>query len=83
VHDGIHVEKAGTPAVTICTDIFVDTSQAMAAMWGAQDFPIIFTQHPIAHLTIEQLRERAEDMIEHIEAILTGRAVPPQPAMTT
>jgi hypothetical protein len=82
VHDGIHIEKAGTPAVTICTDIFVDTSQAMAAMWGAPAFPIIFTQHPIAPLTTEQLRERAEDMIEHIEAMLTGRAVPPRPAMT-
>ncbi len=76
MHDGIHVEKAGTPAVTICTDIFVETSHAMAAMWGAPDFPIIFTQHPIANLTTEQLRARAEEMIDQIEAILMGRAVP-------
>jgi hypothetical protein len=76
VHDGIHVEKAGTPAVTICTDMFVDTSQAMAAMWGAPAFPIIFTPHPIAHLNTEQLRERVQEMIEQIEAILTGRTIP-------
>ncbi len=69
------MEKAGTPAVTICTDIFIETSHAMAAMWGAPDFPIIFTQHPLAHLTIAQLRARAEDMIDQIEAILMGRAV--------
>jgi hypothetical protein len=75
VHDGIHVEKAGTPAVTICTDIFIETSQAMAAMWGAPTFPIIFTPHPIAHLSRDQLRERAEEMLEQIEAILLGRAV--------
>ena len=75
MHDGIHVEKAGTPAVTICTDIFIETSHAMATMWGAPDFPIIFTQHPIANLTTEQLRARAEDMIDQIEAILMGRAV--------
>ncbi|ETW99083.1 MAG: hypothetical protein ETSY1_16255 [Candidatus Entotheonella factor] len=47
----------------------------MAAMWGAPAFPIIFTQHPIAYLTPEQLRERAEEMIDQIEAILMGRTV--------
>ncbi len=47
----------------------------MATMWGAPDFPIVFTQHPIANLTTDQLRVRAEDMIDQIEAILMGRAV--------
>ena len=75
MHDGIHVEKAGKPAVTICTDIFVETSHAMAEMWGAKDFPIIFTSHPIAHLTRDQLRERAEAMLDEIVAILTGKTV--------
>jgi hypothetical protein len=72
VHDGLHVEKAGIPAVTICTDIFADTSRAMASMWGAPDYPIMFTQHPISHLTRAQLRARAEAMLEQIVAILTG-----------
>jgi hypothetical protein len=72
VHDGIHVEKAGIPAVTICTDIFAETSRATASMWGAPDYPIIFTQHPISHLTREQLRARAEAMLEQIVTILTG-----------
>ena len=72
MHDGIHVEKAGIPAVTICTDIFAETSRAIASMWGAPDYPIIFTQHPISHLTREQLRARAEAMLEQIITILTG-----------
>lgn len=72
MHDGIQVEKAGIPAVTICTDIFIETSQAMADMWGAPDFPLIFTAHPIEHLTRPQLRERAESMLDDIVAILTG-----------
>jgi len=75
VHDGIHIEKAGTPAVTICTDIFIETSQAMAEMWGAPNFPLIFTPHPIAHLSREQLRQRAEAMLEEIVVILTGKTV--------
>jgi hypothetical protein len=72
VHDGIHVEQAGIPAVTICTDIFAETARAMASMWGAPDYPIIFIYHPISHLTRAQLRARAEAMLEQIVAILTG-----------
>lgn len=72
MHDGIHAEKTGIPAVTICTDIFIETSHAMADMWGAPGFPIIFTPHPLANLTREQLRKRAEGMLDEIVTILTG-----------
>ena len=72
MHDGIHVEKAGIPSVTICTDAFVETSNAMARMWGAPDYPVIFTQHPVGELSKEQLRERAEGLVEKIVEILTG-----------
>jgi hypothetical protein len=44
----------------------------MASMWGAQDYPIIFTQHPISQLTREQLRSRAQTMLEQIVTIVTG-----------
>ncbi len=71
MHDGIHLDKAGIPAVTICTDIFIETSRAMAQMWGATDYPLIFTEHPISHLTREQLRQRAEQMMDQIVTILT------------
>ena len=72
MHDGIHVEKAGTPSVTVCTDIFIESSRAIARTWGAPDYPLIFTKHPIARLTREQLRERAEEMFEQVVSILTG-----------
>ena len=71
MHDGVHVEKAGTPAATICTDAFVETSRSMAAMWGAPDYPVIFTGHPIGSLTREQLRERAEALADQVVAVLT------------
>ena len=38
----------------------------MAQMWGATDYPLIFTEHPISHLTREQLRQRAEEMMDQI-----------------
>lgn len=59
----------------MCTDIFIETSHAMAEMWGAPDFPLIFTPHPIAHLSQEQLRQRAEAMQDEIVATLTGKTV--------
>ena len=71
MHDGIHLEQAGVPSATICTDAFVETSRAMAAMWGAPDYPVIFTEHPIDTLDKEQLRARAEAMLAQIVAIVT------------
>jgi len=72
VHDGIHVDKAGIPSVTICTDSFIQTSEAMARMWGVPEYPTIFTEHPIAGLSKKQLRARAEEIIDKVVAILTG-----------
>ena len=65
-------EKAGLPSVTICTDIFEITARSMAQMWGAPTYPIVLTQHPIAELNREQLRARAEEMMEEMVGILTG-----------
>lgn len=75
MHDGIHVEKAGIPAATICTSIFRDTAQAMAQMWGAPEYPLLFTPHPIYHLTQAQLRSRAQEMLAGVVAILTGMSL--------
>ena len=66
------MEKAGTPSVTICTHLFEHTSKAMASMWGAADYPVIYIQHPIAQLTKSELRARAEEILPRIESILTG-----------
>jgi hypothetical protein len=72
VHDGIHVEKAGTPSVTICTDIFRVTSEAMAEMWGAKEYEIVYTGHPISELNRAELRTRCEDMLPVVLHILLG-----------
>ena len=71
MHDGIHVEAAGIPSATICTDRFVLTAGAMAKMWGAPDYPTIFTEHPIENLTREELRQRAEGLASRVVSVLT------------
>ncbi len=66
------MENAGIPSATICTDRFVPTAQGMAKMWGAPDYPTIFTQHPIENLSREALRARAEELAPIVVRVLTG-----------
>jgi len=44
----------------------------MASLWGAPEYPIIFTPHPISNLTRAQLRVRAAAMLDEIVSIVTG-----------
>ena len=41
-------------------------------MWGAADYPTIFTEHPIENLSREQIRLRAEELAPMVVAVLTG-----------
>ncbi len=66
------MENAGIPSATICTDRFVPTAKGMAQMWGAPDYPTIYTQHPIENLTREQLRSRAEELAPQVVKVLLG-----------
>ncbi len=72
MHDGIHVEQAGIPSATICTDRFTHTAGAMARMWGAPDYPTIFTQHPIENLTRDEIRQRAGGLAAQVVQVLTA-----------
>ena len=72
MHDGIHIENAGIPSATICTDRFHPTAAGMAKMWGAPDYPTLFTEHPIENLTREQLRLRAEELAPQVVRVLVG-----------
>ncbi len=66
------MENAGIPSATICTDRFVPTARGMAQMWGAPDYPTIYTQHPIENLTREQLRSRAEELAPQVVKVVLG-----------
>ena len=72
MHDGIHIEKAGIPSATICTDPFEVTGKAMARMWGAPFYPVIYTSHPVGNLDKEAVRRRAEELVDQVVAIITG-----------
>jgi hypothetical protein len=54
----------------ICTDAFRATADAMAALQGAAGYRYVTTPHPMAILTPEQVRERAEIVLPEVAALL-------------
>jgi hypothetical protein len=69
--DGIVFERSGLPAAVICTDAFVVTANAMAEMRGEPGYSYAVTEHPVAVLTEEQIRQRAKKLLPGVVSLLT------------
>ena len=67
------MERAGTPAIAIVTEPFRATGEAMTSAWGMAGYPFLATPHPIANLTDKELDERADRLLEAVEALLDKR----------
>lgn len=68
------MEKLGVPAVPICTDEFVTTARALAATWGAPEYPVLYMPHPLANLPAEEIRRQAEKLAAQAAALLGGES---------
>jgi hypothetical protein len=55
----------------ICSDAFEATGDAMAEVQRAPGYRYLTTPHPVAGLTPEQVRERAEEVAEQVARLLT------------
>jgi hypothetical protein len=62
------------PAAVICTDQFVASARAQAAICGTPDYAFAVVAHPIGSLTPAELRARADAALPQVLAILTGSA---------
>jgi hypothetical protein len=58
----------------ICTDQFVASAKAQAAICGNPDYPFVVVGHPIGSLTAGELRERARIAAAQVIDILTREA---------
>lgn len=67
------MELAGTPAIAIVTEPFRATGEAMATAWGLAGYPFLATPHPIANLADKELDERADRLLDAVEALLDTR----------
>jgi hypothetical protein len=68
--DGILLERAGVPAVSICTDAFIPAAKAMAKVYGFPGYRFVTMPHPLASLDEQQLEERARDLVPEVLRIL-------------
>ena len=64
--DGILLEKAGIPTVSIVTEPFRVTGKEMAKTWGVPEFRFLDMPHPIANLTEEALDEQADKLLKSV-----------------
>lgn len=54
----------------ICTDAFRATADAMAQVHDAPGYRYVATPHPVAGLSAEQVRERAEQVAAEVAELL-------------
>ncbi len=70
--DGILLERAGIPAVSICTTAFRITAEAMARSLGFPGYQYVAVPHPVASRTEKEIDEMARDAVADIVRILGG-----------
>jgi hypothetical protein len=56
----------------ICTEAFKATADAMADVQGAPGYHYVTTPHPVAGLTPDQVRDRAEQVAAEVAAQLAA-----------
>jgi hypothetical protein len=70
VADGILLERAGVPTVSIVSDAFLASGRAMAEVQGFPGFAFAAVRHPVASLDAAQLRDRARAVLPDVLRIL-------------
>jgi hypothetical protein len=68
--DAILLERRGVPAVSVCTDKFRLTAEAMARLHGFEGYRFITVAHPIASLELPELAHLAAGALDDVLAIL-------------
>jgi hypothetical protein len=74
MHDVLAFEDRGIPTVLLCTEPFMNSAHDHAEAFGSPDYQAVCVEHPLASLTPEQARRRADATLEGVIARLTGGA---------
>ena len=71
MHDGSVLEERGVPSIAICTEVFYSAGKVQARVLGYNDLEPLTVEHPIQSLTKEQIRSRADGIVDKIVDRLT------------
>lgn len=64
------LERAGIPAVSLCTDAFRITAEAMANQMGFPGFRYVTLPHPVASRTEKEIDEMVRDALPDVIRVL-------------
>ncbi len=70
MHDTVWFEIQHIPAVFIASSEFVDAAEAQSRALGMPDINRVFVPHPIQDATDDEMRERADEVVERVIAAL-------------
>jgi hypothetical protein len=68
----VELENKGIPVATICTEEFVILGVNAAQSSGMPDLPIVTVPHPVGGIKAEEVRQKADMVVDKIIAILTS-----------
>jgi hypothetical protein len=76
LHDLVHLERRGIPAVGIATAPFADEAIEQARRLGMPDARVVYIPHPVQLLTDEELTARADAIFPSVLAALNQGSWP-------
>ena len=71
MHDTVWFEINGIPSVSVASEEFADAAETQAKALGMVDAKRVFVQHPIQDANDEQMREKADAIIDQVIKALT------------
>ena len=71
MHDTVWFEIQGKPAVSIASSEFGDAAETQARALGMEDACRVFVPHPIQDATDEEMRAKADGVVEAVIQALT------------
>ncbi|MFT4676283.1 MAG: hypothetical protein ACJAX5_002956 [Patiriisocius sp.] len=71
MHDTVWFEINGIPSVSVASEEFVDAAETQAKALGMVDAKRVFVQHPIQDANDEQMRDKADAIIDQVIKALT------------
>jgi hypothetical protein len=71
VHDSVWFEINGKPSVLVASNAFEEAASAQAKALGLPDLRRLFVPHPIQDATDEEMRVKADSLVESLIVALT------------
>lgn len=70
MHDSVWFEIQGKPAVFIASSAFIDAALAQSEALGLPEVRRVFVPHPIQDATDDEMRAKADAIIEQVVGAL-------------